>query len=683
MATPPAMAVLAGRKKSEPNAVLCELCESFVNFAVKLLIAKGAKKLDVKNAKQSRELSFAMSRKAKIVLAITFMVAVLVSGFSYFYISEILEQKITSAYEMASLLTAQLYLVATTAVPDLNSTKVDTSDPDAVREAITSYLQEDQNLNDMMASAVGNWLIVYDVSIVDPTGRAILDSNPDLNNKFLAPRSDLRVLRDAGFWRQLRTLYRPAAVYDVSMPLALNGAPFGTARVGISTVFLRNELTPRLQHAAYFSIVSILLSLMLAAAVSNFALGPLKEISRNLDVVTAGETRALRAQEAKHDEYGLVTLKIAHLGRQIREMRDTNQIFSALKENVEQVMAKLQDGLMLFTSDSRVVLVSASVDRFLARPRREILGHTVDEIFSDGSGLGTLIKQAFQQHRSIAQNEVEGEKGKRVQLTLEFIQESGTQIGALLTMRDTESVRRIEDEIEMSRRLSASGRLTRGVGHEVKNPINAIVLHLQLLQNKLQKADPATRRHMDIIGNEIQRLDRVVQILVDFTRPRELHLEEMDLRRLLEDVASLAAPDAEQHGVHIVRELPEEPLNVKVDSDFIKQAFLNIMLNGIQAMPEGGTLNIVACRDEDSVLTEIHDQGGGIPADIQDKIFELYFTTKKEGSGIGLAQTYQIMQWHYGSVDFESREGEGTTFRLRIPLAESLVEALKEVSARE
>ena len=625
-----------------------------------------------------------MSRKAKIVLAITFMVAVLVSAFSYFYISEILEQKITSAYEMASLLTAQLYLVATTAVPDLSSTKVDTSDPAAVREAITAYLQEDQNLNDMMASAVGNWLIVYDVSIVDPSGRAILDSNPDLNNKFLPQRSDLRVLRDAGFWRQLRTLYRPAAVYDVSMPLALNGAPFGTARVGISTVFLRNELTPRLQRAAYFSIVSILLSLLLAAAVSNLALGPLKEISRNLDVVTAGETRALRAQEAKHDEYGLVTLKIAHLGRQIREMRDTNQIFSALKENVEQVMAKLQDGLMLFTSDSRVVLVSASVDRFLARPRREILGHTVEEIFSDGTGqLGTLVKQAFQQHRSIAQHEVEGEKGKRIQLTLEFIQESGTQIGALLTMRDAESVRRIEDEIEMSRRLSASGRLTRGVGHEVKNPINAIVLHLQLLQNKLQKADPATRRHMDIIGNEIQRLDRVVQILVDFTRPRELHLEEMDLRRLLEEVAALAAPDAEQHGVQIVRELPEEPLNVKVDSDFIKQAFLNIVLNGVQAMPAGGTLNIVARRDDDSVVTEIHDQGGGIPPDIQDKIFELYFTTKKDGSGIGLAQTYQIMQWHYGSVDFESREGEGTTFRLRIPLAESLVDALKEVSARE
>ena len=113
-------------------------------------------------------------------------------------------------------------------------------------------------------------------------------------------------------------------------------------------------------------------------------------------------------------------------------------------------------------------------------------------------------------------------------MALDFIHEGGTQIGALLTMHDTESVRASRDEIETSRRLSASGRLTRGVAHEVKNPINAIVLHLQLLQNKLQQSDPDTRRHMDIIDSEIHRLDRVVQILVDFTRPRDLHLEQID-----------------------------------------------------------------------------------------------------------------------------------------------------------
>jgi signal transduction histidine kinase len=208
------------------------------------------------------------------------------------------------------------------------------------------------------------------------------------------------------------------------------------------------------------------------------------------------------------------------------------------------------------------------------------------------------------------------------------------------------------------------------------------VLHLHLLQNKLQQMDPGTRRHVDIIGSEIHRLDRVVQILVDFTRPRDLKLEEVDLRRLLEEVAALAAPEAAQHNVAIQRSLPQYPLSVKADLDFMKQAILNVVINGIQAMGHGGQLTISARRDEGMVLIEIRDTGGGIPKEVQEKIFELYFTTKKSGSGIGLAQTYQIMQWHYGSVDFETTDGKGTTFRLRLPLAESTLDAAREVATR-
>lgn len=615
------------------------------------------------------------------MLAITMMVFVLVCTFSYIYIAAQLRRSITGAYQTASLLNQQLAYLATDATPDLSSTRVDTDNPAEVRTAIAYYLGMDIDLNRALESVVGSWPIIYDAAIVDANGKAILDTNSDLIGKVLAPRPPFQEVRDAGFRKQLRLVYSPAAVYDVSMPLQLNGAPFGSIRVGVSTVFLKNEVTPSLRQATVISLTTILISLVVAAGLSHLALGPLERISRSLDSVSAGDASAVEQDEHAHDEYGLVTLKIAHLGRQ---MRDTNQIFSALKENVDQVMAKLQDGLMLFTREARVVLVSASVERFLGRPRGELLGCTAKEIFSGETALGALALEAFRQHRPILQREVETPSGKPVQISIDFIQEGKAQIGALLTLRDAESVRRIEDEIETSRRLSASGRLTRGVAHEVKNPINAIVLHLQLLQSKLQQTDPDTRRHMDIIGNEIHRLDRVVQILVDFTRPRDLRLEEIDLRRALDEVALLAAPEAEQHGVSIARQLPTEPLPVRVDTDFMKQAFLNVVLNGIQAMATGGTLTISAHSQDDGVVTEIRDQGAGIPHEIQDKIFELYFTTRKGqgGSGIGLAQTYQIMQWHYGSVDFESVPGQGTTFRLRVPLAETRVDALKEVAAK-
>ena len=156
------------------------------------------------------------------------------------------------------------------------------------------------------------------------------------------------------------------------------------------------------------------------------------------------------------------------------------------------------------------------------RPRGELLGRAVKDVFFGDSALGSAVREAFERRRPLS-GEFIAAAGRHVQVSLDFVHEheKDTQIGALLIMRDAESVRRIGDEIEMSRRLSASGRVTGGVAHEVKNPINAIVLHLQLLQNKLSLLDPDTRRHMDIIGSEIHRLDRVVQTLVDFMRARE------------------------------------------------------------------------------------------------------------------------------------------------------------------
>jgi signal transduction histidine kinase len=613
-----------------------------------------------------------LRRKTIIVLVITLMVAAMVSAFSYLYISQLLRLRLVNAYETATNLTRQIAYAAGNIVPDFSSTSIDTNDPAAVRRALIDYVQTDVNLNNLLSSATADWIFISDVAIVDVNNRALLHTTPSKVGEIIPPRPDFQRVVTARFREQIRLVFGPAAVYDVSYPLPLNGQPFGTIRIGVQTAFLRSEIQARLMRAVYISVALIFVSLLLAAGISNLALGPLKEISRNLDSVSAGHADALSEDESGHDEYGLVTLKIANLGRQIR---DSKEIFSALKDNVDQLMAKLQDGLMLFARDSRVVLVSAPVEAFLGRPRAELLGHTVHEIFDRHSYLGTALLDAFENRRPVTQREFEASGGIRVQVSLDFVQEKNSQIGALLIMRDTESVRRIGDEIEMSRRLSASGRLTRGVAHEVKNPINAIVLHLQLLRNKLgQQQEPDTRRHMDIIDSEIRRLDRVVQTLVDFTRPRDLHLEEVDLRRMLEDVAQLAAPDAEQHGVTIDLHMPQQRLPIKVDADLMKQAILNVVINGVQAMPHGGLLTISAAREGQAAVAEVRDQGSGIPQEMRDKIFELYFTTKKDGSGIGLAQTYQILQWHYGSVDFESAEGTGTVFRFHIPAAGGTME---------
>jgi PAS domain S-box-containing protein len=558
---------------------------------------------------------------------------------------------------------------------------VDTNNRQSVRAATEEILQTDPGLNSLMQSIVGYSRPIYDAAIADPEGHALLHTDPTfaLKRTSLDNRENFRVVRDGTFRQQLAVVYGPPKVYEISLPIERNGAPFGSVRVGISTVFLKNELRPQISHALALSGIAILLTFLLAAGLSNAALRPLVMIGRRLDLMT-GDAAEGTPEAARSDEVGMVTTKINRLGQQ---MRDVKEIFTALKDNLDQIMANLQDGLILFTRDSKAILVSAAVENFLGMSRENMLGHNVEEFLSRQTPLGRVLLDGFNSHTPIAQREVEMENGRRVLLSLDFIEEGGERIGALLTLRDAETVRRIEDEIELSHRLANIGRLASGVGHEVKNPINAIVVHLELLRQKLQQVDPTTRRHLDVIGSEIQRLDRVVQMLVDFTRPVELRLSDIDVRKLLDDVTLLASPDAARHGVNIDRQLPAVPLMVRADSDLLKQALLNVVLNGVQAMPRGGTLNIRGSKRDDEVIIEVRDEGSGIPSEIRDKIYNLYFTTKKTGTGIGLAMTYKVMQLHHGSVDFESADGHGTTFHLRLPALPAAADPQRELAARK
>ncbi len=609
-----------------------------------------------------------ISLKTKLVLAISGMVFVLVATFSFIYVAKVVRQRTAQAYQTADFIAKEILERAGDVTHvDPATLGADPSDAKAVDLAIAERLQHDPGLISLFNSIVGYSDIVYDAAIVNNDGQAVVDTNQDPIGTPLKAREDFDTLLGTSLYQQLQVFYGPPRVYDHHVPLRREDRPFGDIRVGISTVFFKHEIQPQLIRALGFSCLAILVSLALAAGLSNIALRPLEEIGRRLDQMTSEASDSAPEPELRRtDEYGVVNTKIDRLGRQ---MRDVKEVFTAMKENLDQLMESLQDGLILFTRDSRVVLVSSSAERFVGRPRSEILGHTVEDIFKLDGRLGTVVLDAFALHQSVPQREIELQNGQRVQLALDFISERGERIGALLTMRDAESVRRIENEIELSHRLASIGRLTSGVAHEVKNPINAIVVHLELLREKMREAQPDTRRHMDIISNEIHRLDRVVQTLIDFNRPVELRLKTADLRRILEDVIQLAAPEAEQNGVSIVTQLGTEPLPVLVDYDLVKQALDNVVLNGVQAMAAGGTLRITARRDEKAAIAEIRDAGPGIPAEIRDKIFNLYFTTKKTGSGIGLAMSYRVLQMHHGSLDFETQLGSGTTFRLCLPLA--------------
>jgi signal transduction histidine kinase len=609
--------------------------------------------------------------KTKLVLAITGIVFVLVSIFSYLYVSKVVRQRTIQAYEFADIFAKEI-LVAAGSATQVNTQQlgIDPADPQQVNAALKERLKHDPGVDALLKAIVGYSAFIYDITITDTDDISIVDTpNSDLVGTRIPRRSEFDPLLNASLLQQLRVFYGPMHVFDYYLPIRVENRPFGEIRVGISTLFFKAEIHPQLVRALTISSIAVLVSLLLAAGVSNLALRPLEAIGKRLDQMTSETPDSAPEPEIQRaDEFGVVNKKIDRLGRQ---MRDVKEVFSALKENMVHIMGTLQDGLVLFTRDSRAVLVSASVERFLGRPRAEILGQKLEDIFTGNTRMGSIVLDAFALQRSLPPREIELENGHRIQIGLDFISERSERIGALLTMRDAESVRRLENEIELSRRMASIGRLTSGVAHEVKNPINAIVVHLELLRQKMGEPDADTRRHVDIISNEIHRLDRVVQMLVDFNRPVELRLANCDLRRLVEEVVLLAKPQAAQQEIHIVAECGADPLPVMADIDLLKQALLNVVLNGVQAMGSGGTLSLRARHTEAAAMVEVTDQGPGIPLNIRDKIFNLYFTTKKTGSGIGLAMSYRVLQLHHGSLDFDTELGRGSTFRLSLPLSKA------------
>jgi signal transduction histidine kinase len=616
-----------------------------------------------------------MRLKTKLVLAITGLVFLVVFTLSWIFLGQLVRQRMAQAYSSNDMVAHQIALATQRTSESIRG--VDFNDPTALRAAVAKALRSDPALISLLTSAIRYSPTIFDVTIADSEGRGLLSTDPTNLDHLVPQRPEYEELESGGLLRLLEVVFGPPRVYNLTLPLERHFEPFATVRVGVRTTFLRFVVEPWLIAALTYTGVAIICSLIFAAFLANLALKPLEQISARLDALALAEAEgageaspALGAGGRGGDAVVLVSNKIERIGRR---MRNVEEVFSALKENLDQIMTNLQDGILLYTHDARAVLVSDSVERFLGISRAQILGAKLHDIFSRNTRLGRLVRESFDAKMALVQEEITTETGRHIEISLDFIHDDRAvypqeTLGALLTLHDLESVREIESDLELSRRLAAIGRLTAGVGHEVKNPINAIVVHLELLRNKLGGSDVKAMRHLEIIESEIQRLDRVVQTLVDFSRPVELQLKEQDLRRVVSAVLMLASAELETRNVHVQSDLPDRPVMAKVDADLLKQALLNVVLNGAQAMAEGGKLEVRLAEDGRMALLSVHDQGGGIPNDVRDKIFDLYFTTKKDGSGIGLAMTYRIVELHNGSIEVESDATKGTTFILRFPL---------------
>lgn len=546
--------------------------------------------------------------------------------------------------------------------------------PQPLREAL-----RDPVLPPRLTSLMTKSVEITEIAVVDLQGQILADSDPDRIGIFSPKYQEFDALVNSSGWMEKVKLLsgrETAEFFQMEKPLGPAGkTPLVIVRVIVlPSLILDKTIWPEMRHSAEVATLLFAGAVALTFLVSALAFRRLGQLGHMLDMAASGEFEPEKAGEppAAKDELAVMASKVSLLTERLRGAQFE---VSDLRGNIDRLLLDLEDAVFIFDRELRLMFASGSVEKFLGKEREGLSRLPLSEIFPPNTNLGLLIAQAAQTGRLVRNRRVPlptlaGESAV-VLLSVDMLESipGATGSGLLVRLRDPEAQRKLGHELQTADRLAAISRVSGGVAHEVKNPLNAILLHVEVAKAKLARGDTDIGQQMDIISSEILRLDRVVKTFLDFTRPVELKLETVPIRQLLDEVLELARPQAEASRIHVIVGQETDGVNVRIDRDLLKQAMLNVVVNAMQAMPDGGELRFESAAGEEAAEIRISDTGPGIPPELRDKIFRLYFTTKKEGSGIGLAMTFRIVQLHDGTIDFASEPGKGTTFSIRLPIA--------------
>jgi signal transduction histidine kinase len=612
--------------------------------------------------------------RTKLTLIMTGLVLLVVVVLSAVFVAQLFEQVLLQTDKRAGEIANQVFEQAKRALTEAaaRGLRPASSDANDINEYVQKAFTSSEGLRAQLKAAKLDTTTIYEVSITNNNGKVLISTDESLFGKYLARRKNISQLTQRGYLHQAKVLAGPPQVYELDLPFNNGDQPFGEVRVVVSSGLLLNDISSSVRKFGTIVLLALVISTVVAAVVSRATLAPLSDISAQLDRISAGQYDAPTGEAkgfAGGDELGQVSRKITQVGQQLRGV---HEIFSTLRENMDSVMAGLEDSLLLFTRDARAVMVSPAAEKFLGAPAGHFLGRRVNEIFQIGHPLHEVLHVEGDELSEIAAetdlNTVDGTR--RVGVSVQAIQEDGERMGALVTLRDLDSIESINTQLQVSERLAALGRITAGVAHEVKNPLNSMRLWLENLKESLPpEPDSGSQQAVQVLDKEIDRLDAVVKRFLDFTRPMEVRLEATQLADILKEVIEIAKPQLQKTKIHVAQLLPIDVPEVYVDRALLKQAVLNLVLNAVEAMPTGGQLRLILSRRGENAEITVGDTGRGIPLENRQKIFQLFFTTRPGGSGIGLASTFRIVQLHNGSIDFTSEVGRGTTFRIELPLA--------------
>ncbi|MBW2060827.1 MAG: PAS domain S-box protein [Deltaproteobacteria bacterium] len=354
----------------------------------------------------------------------------------------------------------------------------------------------------------------------------------------------------------------------------------------------------------------------------------------------------------------------------LQNYRTIDRTLSNLSTYTAGIVDNMPNGLITFNPHEELVMIN--------RAAREIFawGDADEKRLADQPVIKALAEEflpRLAQGRSVLDQEFEvsTKDGRSIPLAVSVAAvPSGAEgrqgSGAVFILRDLSQIKDLEEQVRQSEKLAAMGRLAAGMAHEVRNPLSSMRGLARFLARDLDETSREAE-YLKVMVFEIDRLNRVMNSLLDFARPREPDLKPTDLNEVVKYTLGLVSDDARHQGVSIVENLTQDPLIANADRDQVIQAVLNILLNGIEAMPHGGLLKVTSYFETGFALVKIEDTGPGIDLDDRSRLFDPFYTTKDQGTGLGLAQVARIMEIHGGRVVVGGQAGHGAVFSLHFP----------------
>jgi signal transduction histidine kinase len=604
-----------------------------------------------------------MSIKAKQVAGVTTLVVAIVAVLSAYHVATLVRRSLEETALRGEMLANAVFQRAREVVP-----------PPGVD--LRQALREDGGVRSILASTLAFETNVTYAAIVDVNGIAIAHGFPSQEGQRVPEQPELSTLLEASAFDQLQTVMSSDQTFEVRQQLLAGDEQFGSIRIGVSMIFVKDELKKALRTAGGSILAALIISSLVAVVLAQWMLRPIHVIQSGLTRLGRGELDV--SLDLPGEEFRDLGSSFEAVSAQLSAVRE--KPLPSASTDLESVMENLEDAVALFSPSGEVIFTNAAMKALLEEHgNNPVMKNLIDQTLAGRKSVGPVPI------RTEASGDAADNSPEHLLITHAIEDSSGRFLGAMLVARNLGYLSHVQTTLNYSRKLAALGRLMAGVAHEVKNPLNAMTIHLELLKQKLEAQQAARegrppnpvpaqgvdmQKHVSVIAHEIRRLDEVMMGFLKFARPDELKLQPVSLADLISDVVTTVGPEAEKFNVAVKIECPPALPEINADSAMLRQAILNLALNACQAMPNGGTLRF-ACRatPRRRVEIDVEDTGTGIPPEHLNRIFDLYFTTKEKGTGIGLSMVYRIVQLHDGEVEVQSTPGSGTRFRLIFPQA--------------